>query len=489
MTDHPVANATICRWLGYNSRTGGQPSRRFFPWRRIFYQTISSRSERYGQAETFPLAQARDGEARPVLTNAVRHEREGSSPAIMCSADAPAAGIEEELLQAKKAAEEANQAKAQFLSMMSHELRTPMNAILGFGQLLEMDPLDPQQAENVGNILQAGRHLLGLINEVLDLSRIEAGHLEISPEPVPVSEVMHEAFEMARPLASKADIQIQLLPGPDDKSFVLADRGRLHQILLNLLANGIKYNRSQGSVFLACERSPHGLDEGIGERLRFVVRDTGAGIAEDKLGKLFVPFERLDAEGSEIEGTGLGLSLCKRLAEAMGGQIGVRSTVGEGSSFWVEFPIAPKAAEIGNALASEEATGSDTPAATSLVLYIEDNASNLTLLQSILSRRPAVRLLPAVTGEAGLHLARAHFPDLILLDLQLPDMAGDAVIQQLRADERTRHIPIVTLSADATPQQVAHLLKSGAFDCLAKPLDVQKFLQVLDDLIEKQRPT
>jgi CheY-like chemotaxis protein len=361
-----------------------------------------------------------------------------------------------------------------------------MNAILGFGQLLQMDELDELQSESVEQIVKAGRHLLELINEVLDLSRIEAGGLDVTLEPVSASEVMREALEMTRTLANAANIKIEMQSESDIESWVLGDARRLRQILINLLANAIKYNRDSGSVTLRCQRGADGANgkDGIGPRLRFVVSDTGPGIAPNKLDKLFVPFERLDAEGGEIEGTGLGLTLCKRLTEAMNGQIGLESVVGEGSSFWIEFPSAHDPSITPSTVIDENATAG-VNCITSLLLYIEDNSSNIKLMQRILTKRPAIRLLPASTGEAGLQLARTHFPDLILLDLQLPDIGGDKVLEQLAQDPTTRDIPVVMLSADATQRQIERLLKAGARHYLTKPLDVSQLLGLLDELLYK----
>lgn len=485
-------NRTLGEWLGYEpSELVGRSIETILSiGGRIFYQThISPLLKLQNRAEEIYFSlKCKNGQALPVLTQAVRGEREGEfvSDCVFLPMR-QRREYEDELLQAKKVAEEATQAKARFLSMMSHELRTPMNAILGFGQLLQMDELDALQSESVEHILRAGQHLLELINEVLDLSRVEAEGLDVALEPVSAGQVMREAFEMARPLADKAGIELRMQPGSDQERWVRSDARRLRQILLNLLANAIKYNRQGGNVTLCCEGGAHGLEErnGPDEGLRFVVSDSGAGIAPDKLDKLFVPFERLGAEGGEIEGTGLGLALCKRLTEAMDGHIGVNSIAGQGSSFWVEFPGAPDPSVAAPALVEDATGGVGTPTMTSLLLYVEDNAPNLQLVQRILSKRPAVRLLPVTTGEAGLQLARAHLPDLILLDLQLPDMNGDLVLEGLRRDKRTCDIPVVILSSDATPRQIERLLKTGARDYLTKPLDVPKFLSVLDALLEK----
>ncbi len=382
---------------------------------------------------------------------------------------------EETLRQVRLEADRANQAKSEFLSRMSHELRTPLNAILGFAQLLEMDSLNPEQSEGVAHILKGGRHLLGLINEVLDIARIEAGRLDLSLEAVSVDEVVRESLDLIAPLAAEGNIGAETAPA---SGFVLADRQRLKQVLLNLLSNAVKYNRRRGTVALSFENMPAG-------RLRIKVSDTGPGIAPERLERLFIPFERLGAEQSGVEGTGLGLALSKRLVEAMGGTLGVESMPGQGSTFWVELALAE------NPIQRVDQTGVALPAAAELnasrkariVLYIEDNLSNLKLIQRLLAHRPEVRLIPAMQGRLGLDLAREHRPHLILLDLHLPDIPGEEVLQRLQADPETRPIPVVMVSADAIPSQVKRLRAEGARDYLTKPLDVKKFLALLDDVL------
>jgi signal transduction histidine kinase/ActR/RegA family two-component response regulator len=386
----------------------------------------------------------------------------------------------EALLTAKQAAEEASQAKSEFLSRMSHELRTPLNAILGFAQLLELDDLTADQRESVDHILRAGRHLLDLVNEVLDLSRIEAGRLQLSPEPVLVGDVLREALDLVRPLA--AERRVRLAVGADAGAAaprrVVADLQRLKQVLLNLLSNAIKYNREGGGVVLACEAAPD-------ERLRLVVTDTGPGIPADRLARLFTPFERLGAEQSGVEGTGLGLALSQRLVAAMGGTLGVESRPGQGSSFWVELPPAGEdEEEAPPADGGAPGAAPDAPAGPGrTVLYVEDNLSNLALVRRVLARRPRIALLTAMQGQLGLDLARSHRPALVLLDLHLPDVAGEDVLRALRAAPETRDVPVVVVSADATPRQVERLLAAGARSYLTKPLDVPRLLQVVDETL------
>ncbi|MGI8552256.1 MAG: ATP-binding protein, partial [Dehalococcoidia bacterium] len=372
--------------------------------------------------------------------------------------------------------EQANRAKSEFLSRMSHELRTPMNAILGFAQLLEMDPLEAEQREGVEQILSAGGHLLTLINEVLDITRIEAGRLDLSLEAVPLLNIIKECRPLVGALAASRSVRLELGERALGRAHVRADAQRLKQVLLNLLSNAVKYNREGGRVTL----TGHKLED---ERLRIEVQDTGNGLSEEKLSRLFSPFDRLGAEQTNVEGSGLGLSLSKSLMEAMGGRIGVASVEGEGSCFWLELPLieSPMAA-----------SGIDEPAATETepaaaaartVLYIEDNLSNLRVVERVLSRRPGVRLLTAMQGGLGLELARQHRPDLILLDVHLPDTTGDVVLRQLQADPGTRELPVVVVSADATARQIERLLAAGARAYLTKPLDLKRFMEVIDALL------
>ena len=374
--------------------------------------------------------------------------------------------------RAEEKADHANRAKSDFLSRMSHELRTPLNGILGFAQLLEMESLPADQEESVAQILKAGRHLLGLINEVLDISRIETGRLQLSLEPVPVGETLRGALDIVRPLAAQHGIALNA-GAADERQHVLADRQRLQQVLLNLLSNAVKYNRTGGTVAVSCE-------EILGERLRILVRDTGHGISPDKLDRLFTPFDRLGAEGTGVEGTGLGLALSKHLVDVMGGTLDVTSQVGVGSTFAVELPLTAAPVE-----ALEPRGGSPTvdpapPDARMVVLYIEDNLSNLRLIEQVLGRRPRTTLLSAMQGRLGLDLAREHRPDLILLDLHLPDLPGQEVLRRLLDEPRTREIPVLILSADATPGHVERLLAAGARAYLTKPLDVRQLLALVD---------
>jgi PAS domain S-box-containing protein len=390
---------------------------------------------------------------------------------------------ERALRDAKAEADRANAAKSEYLSRMSHELRTPLNAILGFAQLLELEELTDEQRENLHYILSAARHLLELINEVLDIASIEAGRLTLSLEPVAVADVVAETTSLIRPLADQHQVLL-VAPPVSCQVHVLGDRQRLKQILLNLLSNAVKYNRQGGSVQLECGPGAEG-------RLRVAVVDTGPGIPPESMDQLFVPFERLGGEETGIEGAGLGLPLSIRLAEAMGGTLEVATTPGQGSRFWVELPAAEgpvQRAERQQELEGDAAADPEPePSTTLTVLYIEDNLSNLQLVERILGRRPGVRLISAMRPQLGLDLAAEHDPDLILLDLHLPDMPGQEVLRRLRAQARTANVPVVILSADARPSLINELLAQGVRAFLTKPLDVRELLELLDSVAAEQQ--
>jgi signal transduction histidine kinase/CheY-like chemotaxis protein len=381
---------------------------------------------------------------------------------------------------ARAEAERANSAKSEFLSRMSHELRTPLNAVLGFAQLLELDDLSSDQRESVEQIEKAGRHLLDLINEVLDIARIESGQLSLSLEPVEVRSAVSEALELLRPLAAERGISVVLEESPALYLYAKADRQRLKQVLLNLLSNGVKYNRDGGELTLRCVQVS-------GDRIRVEVADDGPGIPSDGIHRLFVPFERLGADSTGVEGAGLGLALSKRLVEAMGGVLGVSTSPGQGSTFSVELPTVGSPEQASDWSDGDESVAPAEPLPGTL-LYIEDNRANLKLVERVVSRLPHFRLITAMQGGMGLDLAQQHNPDLVLLDLHLPDMSGGEILRRLREDPRTHDIPVIVISADATPSQVHKLLAEGADAYLTKPLDVQRFLQLVDETLKQRSP-
>jgi PAS domain S-box-containing protein len=387
------------------------------------------------------------------------------------------------LKMARLEAERANRAKSEFLSRISHELRTPLNAILGFAQVLQLDDLGDEKKESVLQILRGGEHLLALINEVLDIARIEAGHLALSSEPVNAGDIVQLAMELVQPLAQQRDVALVVGESRAADAVILADRQRLNQILLNLLSNAVKYNRRGGRVTVGFEEVP-------GERLRIVVTDTGIGISPDKLERLFQPFDRLGAEQTPIEGTGLGLAVSRGLAEAMGGTLGVTSEVDRGSTFWIELALSDASHPRARAGSQARLTAPAEPRhATGVVLYIEDNQSNVRLMERVLERRPGVRLLHAPNGEDGLRLARDANPDLILLDLHLPDMSGEDVLRELWQDAALKRIPVAILSADAMPAQSRRLKAAGAIAYLTKPIDISQVMRTIDDSLGGPAPS
>ncbi len=477
---------------------------------------------------------------------------------------------EQRLQTSRESAEKASKAKSDFLSRMSHELRTPLNSILGFAQLLQMDDIPGQQADAVDHILRAGRHLLDLIDEVLDIARIESGYLELTLVPVAVAEIVSEALELTNPMAARAEVVIRSLVDRRDAYFVTADRQRLMQVLLNLLSNAVKYNKPGGRVDVTCEQASPG-------RLNLAVADTGRGIRRVDFDRVFVPFDRLGLEQTGIEGTGVGLALSQHLCERMGGQLSLESVAEVGSTFTVELPasetatlargggapsvdssgigsvgigsvgtgspgtdssgiasagpgsngvagevvvgdaatvVSPGDVMIGGAAASRavrtgprtgagatatggrgtagqrasamgrdvgaEVTGSPGPGRAFRVLLIENNLTTLDLVERVLSRRPGTEVLAAMQGGLGLDLAREHVPDMVLLDLHLPDMTGDIVLDRLAEDAATADVPVAVIGADAPPPQVRQLLGRGVIGFLAKPIDVRGLLSLVD---------
>jgi signal transduction histidine kinase/ActR/RegA family two-component response regulator len=391
-----------------------------------------------------------------------------------------------ELELAIEEAHNANQAKSAFLSSMSHELRTPLNAILGFAQILAADnlPTTPEQKkEFAGHILKSGRHLLTLINEILDLAKVEAGALTLSMEPVGLADILAECRTMIEPLAAARGIRMRFPdPGASETAAqVAADRTRLKQVLLNLLSNAVKYNREGGEVTVACTAC--GPD-----RLRLSVQDTGMGLRPDQVAALFQPFNRLGQENGAQEGTGIGLVFTRRLVELMKGEIGVTSTPGVGSTFWIELSASAPLAQLpapAETPASQAAAAPDS-AAPRTILYIEDNPANLRLVQEIVAFRAGLRLLTARDGHAGLALARMERPAIILLDLNLPGMTGFEVLAQLRRDPITALIPVVALTANAMPRDIERGMAAGFARYLTKPIDIGQFNEAIDGVLAQR---
>lgn len=371
-----------------------------------------------------------------------------------------------DLMSAKIEAERANAAKSEFLSRMSHELRTPLNAVIGFGQLLESDPQHPltaEQIDNVREILRAGNHLLVLVNEVLDLSRIESGRLEVNLEAIAIGPLIQECVAQIQPLAAKRGITVaQELNTPGS---VQADPVRLREVLLNLLSNAVKYNRERGAIQVRCNLQ--------GQRLRITVHDTGRGIEAAAFPRLFKPFERMESAYDGIQGAGIGLALTKKLVEAMHGEIGVESEPGAGSRFWFELPLA--------------AAGEPPIESRHRLLYIEDNAANLRLVQKIIATRQDIELVAAASAETGLAIASEQQPALILMDINLRGMDGFEALRQLRANPLTQDIAVVAVTANAMQAEVKHGRAAGFNDYLTKPLDVELFLKTIQHYLPEQR--
>lgn len=385
---------------------------------------------------------------------------------------------ESSLRQARDDAEQANAAKSEFLSRMSHELRTPLNAILGFSQILQLPsdhPLSEQQAENVEEIRKGGVHLLRLVNEVLDLARIESGHIELNLEPVLIATLADDCFALLRPMAETRGISMAAVLDPAQA--VLGDYTRLKQVLLNLLANAIKYNREGGTIRLAATAA--------GAHLRVEVHDSGRGIATDRRAMLFKPFQRLESSLDGIEGVGIGLALVKRLVEAMGGEVGVESELGVGSIFWFSLLVAepPKThvTPLQNAMTDSVSTARQT------VLCIEDNQANLKLLGKLLGTRPELQMIHAPSAECGLSLALARPPSLILLDINLPGMDGYAALAELKTHPVTASIPVIAITANAMARDIERGRAAGFSEYLTKPINFSQFFAILDQHLTKNK--
>jgi len=387
----------------------------------------------------------------------------------------------EELAKAKVLADNANQAKSAFLSNMSHELRTPLNAILGFAQVLTSESLPStplQKTEFANHILKAGRHLLTLINEILDLAKVESGTIQLSLEPVSVTDILQECQMMIDPMAAQSNIRLVF---PKENGFnVMADRTRLKQVLLNLLSNAIKYNRDLGAVVVACDS----LDP---KRIRISVQDTGYGLDPNQIAALFQPFNRLGQEAGEVEGTGIGLVVTKRLVELMDGEIGVTSTKGIGSLFWIDLPAT---APVPRLVAGTESTtvldSTDSPANAAdsrTLLYIEDNPANLKLVEELIRFRPNLRLISTSDGLMGIELAKSHRPDFILMDINLPGISGHEARKTLQTNPKTMSIPIIAITANAQERDIQKGLEAGFFRYLTKPINLEEFNEAIDSAL------
>ena len=379
---------------------------------------------------------------------------------------------------ARQSAENASKAKSDFLSSMSHELRTPLNAVIGFGQLLQTDRdrcLSAKQQEYCHHIIGAGNHLLNLVNEILDLAGIEAGRLKMSLERVSVTETFDSIRRTMLPLAEKNDIRLEVSL-PADIPDVHADQLRLHQVLLNLVSNGIKYNRAGGKVELAAELLPSG-------RVRMRISDTGIGIDPTKQDKLFEPFERLGAEYTGVEGTGIGLTLSRNLVNAMHGTLGYSSSRNQGSTFWVDLPAESPATPLIRTGAAASAGAGPAAAGGYALLYVEDNPINLKLMEDLVATLPDVVMLCAPSGQLGLDLAVAHRPDVIVLDLNLPGLSGFEVLSRLKTMPQTVDIPVIALTASAFAKDRKRGLAAGLFRYLTKPIDIDAFLTAVGDAL------
>jgi PAS domain S-box-containing protein len=471
----------------------GAPFKNYFtdPERAEMSVKLAMRNKKVTDYEL--TARARDGKETVVSFNATTfYDRDRRLQGVFAAArdvterkrlDQALQDKNVELESARSVAEKANLAKSEFLSSMSHELRSPLNAILGFAQLMESDstPPSPSQSESIAQILQAGWHLLTLINEILDLAKVESGQVPLSREPVSLSEVMLECQGMIEPQAQQRGIRMTF-PRLDKPSFVNADRTRVKQVLINLLSNAIKYNREHGTVEVK-------YSDSTAERIRVSITDTGAGLAPDQLTQLFQPFNRLGQEGSAEEGTGIGLVVAKRLVELMGGTIGVESSVGVGSVFWFELisvaepQLSMEESDV--VILSQRLLPQGARLQT--LLYVEDNPANMKLVEQIIARHPDMRLLTAVNGNLGIEIARESLPDVILMDINLPGINGFEALKILRADRATAHIPVIAISANAMPLDIENGMKAGFFRYLTKPIKVTEFIEALDVSLEFAR--
>jgi len=432
----------------------------------------------------------KDGTLKPIRLNGMLIKDENGDSQIWSIiediSDSKKAQIA--LIEAREEAEDANRAKSQFLSSMSHELRTPMNAIMGFGQLLTLDignPLNESQSENVNEILKASDHLLELINEVLDLAKIEAGRIDLSIDDVLVGEVIAESLQLILPLADRRGISVRLYRDETeisindlekDQSVVRADYTRTKQVIINLLSNAVKYNSENGNIAIKCSKTE--------SNIRIDVTDTGTGLNQEQLSQLFTAFNRLGAENSEIEGTGIGLVITQNIVELMGGHIGVESEAGTGSTFWFELPNG--ATELSDTVKDTSSSNVEIELEESRsVLYIEDNPANLRLVTQLLGRLPNLHMWTAHEPMLGLELAATNKPDLILLDINLPGMDGFEVLKLLKGRDGTKNTPVIAISANAMPYDIEKGLEAGFDDYITKPIDINALLLAVDEKLKK----
>jgi signal transduction histidine kinase/ActR/RegA family two-component response regulator len=422
------------------------------------------------------------GEGQPLEPTIYAGDEIGRVATSHLRAEALLASWAAELTAARDTAMRATQVKNSFLSSTSHELRTPLNSILGFAQLLQLSELGGEDGEGVDRILHAGHHLLALINELIDIARIESGDLSLSLEPVLVHSVIEEISQLMAPLAAERSIRIiQHCAHP--ALAVQADRQRLSQVLVNLISNAIKYNHRAGTITISCQ------EEGA-DQASIMVSDTGPGISPDNIERIFIPFERLGAEQTAVEGTGIGLPLTRALTDAMRGQLTVSSVLGQGSTFTVMLPRVPDLFHVPapSPAPASRAAGPHAQAGASLsVLYIEDNPANVEVVARYLKGRPGIRLVSAISGRVGIECAVRDVPDLILLDLHLPDLHGDQVLSELKAEPATAAIPVVVLSADASDGVIRRLLASGAHAYLTKPIELAELGELIDTLPAQAR--
>jgi PAS domain S-box-containing protein len=480
-----AANPALVRLLGYDSSEDlmSDPDHLLGSWMRNQLHELRSRSNGEGAVHDIDLEGCRRDGSKIWVSATIVEMRDGSASPVTYQGTlldiTGQKGFEASLRRETDEADRANRAKTEFLARMSHELRTPLTAILGFGQLLQMGRLNPvQQTESVDNILKAGRHLLRLINESVDIAGIEEGRMAFSLEPVRIGDVVKDALDLIGPAAQQRGIEIKVFPAHAD-CYLTADRQRLVQVFLNLLSNAVKYNSEHGVVTLSCGESE---DKG---NLTVLVADTGPGIAPELRDRIFTPFERLGAERSGVEGTGLGLALSLQLVQAMGGTIALESEMGTGSTFSVTLPIVDgPAAQLGEINSCGPAPADAGPAyPPCTVLYIEDNLANLEVMELVLAYRPGVKLISAMQGRLGFDLAKEHHPDLVLLDMRLADMSGRQVLARLQSDPTTVDIPVVILSAEAVPGDVDSILKAGAKAYLTKPFQMEVILELMEELL------